>query len=62
MQVVEQALAFPGAPFAIVIARSAGLSEGEGVDCGSAPGTLVPIVNPIRWQLIENRAMLLLDV
>jgi hypothetical protein len=22
----------------------------------------VPIVNPIRWQLIENRAMLLLDV
>ena len=25
-------------------------------------GTLVPIVNPIRWLLIENRAMLLLDV
>jgi len=23
---------------------------------------VVPIVNPIRWQLIENRAMLLLDV
>ena len=22
----------------------------------------VPIVNPIRWRLIENRAMLLLDV
>ena len=22
----------------------------------------VPIVNPIRWLLIENRAMLLLDV
>jgi hypothetical protein len=22
----------------------------------------VPIVKPIRWQLIENRAMLLLDV
>jgi hypothetical protein len=22
----------------------------------------VPIVNPIRWQLIENRAMLLPDV
>jgi hypothetical protein len=22
---------------------------------------VVPIVNPIRWQLIENRAMLLLD-
>jgi type I restriction enzyme R subunit len=24
--------------------------------------TVVPIANPIRWQLIENRAMLLLDV
>ena len=23
---------------------------------------VVPIVNPIRWRLIENRAMLLLDV
>jgi hypothetical protein len=23
---------------------------------------VVPIVNPIRWPLIENRAMLLLDV
>jgi hypothetical protein len=22
----------------------------------------VPIANPIRWRLIENRAMLLLDV
>jgi hypothetical protein len=22
----------------------------------------VPIVNPIRWRMIENRAMLLLDV
>ncbi len=26
------------------------------------PSNPVPIVNPIRWQLIENRAMLLLDV
>jgi hypothetical protein len=25
-------------------------------------GTPVPIVNPIRWRLFENRAMLLLDV
>jgi hypothetical protein len=25
-------------------------------------GVPVPIVNPIRWLLIENRAMLLLDV
>lgn len=27
-----------------------------------AENAVVPIVNPIRWQLIENRAMLLLDV
>jgi Protein of unknown function (DUF1194) len=27
-----------------------------------ALNTGVPIVNPIRWQLIENRAMLPLDV
>ena len=38
IQVVEQTLACPGAPFTIVITRSAGLSEGEGVDCGSANG------------------------
>ena len=31
-------LAFAGAPFTIVIARSAGLSECEGVNCGSANG------------------------
>jgi hypothetical protein len=29
---------------------------------GVGGGLPVPIVNPIRWQLIENRAMLLLDV
>jgi len=31
-----------------------------GIDVGQT--TVVPIVNPNRWQLIENRAMLLLDV
>src|SRR6516164_3464507 len=38
IKVVKQALAFPGAPFTIVIARSAGLSECESVNCSSANG------------------------
>jgi len=42
------------------IARPRGELLKLGIDVGQT--TVVPIVNPNRWQLIENRAMLLLDV
>jgi hypothetical protein len=51
----------------LLIARSAddeaSTATGNFATCsGEVEQVPVPIVNPIRWQLIENRAMLLLDV
>ena len=36
VEAIENALAFPGAAFTIVVARGAGLSEGKVVDCSGA--------------------------
>jgi hypothetical protein len=50
------------AAWAVLMLALAATAQAATRNAGGLVPIIVPLVNPIRWRLIENRAMLLLDV